>query len=146
MKNNESRFRFKLPGGWEDQTVFSFRGPSEDDMEHNLLLVIDRHLQYDDIEDYAVEKTMPLTESMPDLIVMKNEEVTVEGGNPCFEFVAKWIPSEDSTVIQKHVFVFSEGLGFHFSINFNKKTYKLLNLQLGQVIESILPGTYEPFE
>ena len=33
-------FQIDLPDGWEDQTIFTFRGPDDSGVQHNLVLII----------------------------------------------------------------------------------------------------------
>lgn len=143
---NNNYFRIDLPKGWEDQTVYVFRGPSEDGRDHNLMLMVDRHVQVEDICAYAHERIDPLMTTLQGVEPLKDEEVTVEGGNPAYEFVYKWIPSESFIGFQKYLFVFKDGLGFTFSICFSKKSLKLLGSQVNDIIETLLPGTYRPLE
>ena len=60
-----------------------------------------------------------------------------------WEFVYKWVPSENAVVIQKYVFVIRGDWGYTFSIQFSKKSYKKLSQQVTDIIEQLLPGTYE---
>jgi hypothetical protein len=142
----DNLFRIDLPQGWQDQTVYVFRGPEEDGREHNLMLMIDRFLQHDDIGAFAREKTQPIMDALQGVEALKDEEITLEGGNPTYEFVYKWVPSENYISFQKYLFVFCGGMGFTFSIGFSKKSLKLLNGQVNRIIESLLPGTFEPLE
>ena len=139
-------FQINLPLGWEDQTVYVFRGPEEDGREHNLMLMVDRHLQHEDISAFAREKTQPIIDALQGVEALKDEEITLEGGNPVYEYVYKWVPSENYISFQRYLFVFSEGMGFTFSIGFSKKSLKLLNGQVNGIIESLVPGTFEPLE
>ena len=142
----DNLFRIDLPLGWQDQTGYVFRGPEEDGREHNLMLMIDRFLQHDDIGSFAREKTQPIMDALQGVETLKDEEITLEGGNPVYEFVYKWVPSENYISFQKYLFVFCDGMGFTFSIGFSKKSLKLLNGQVNSIIESLLPGTFESLE
>ncbi|MBN1163425.1 MAG: DcrB-related protein, partial [Candidatus Krumholzibacteriota bacterium] len=143
MGSLHNQFRFDLPGEWEDQTVFVFRGPIIGESEHKLLVTIDRNPQQDDIREFARDRTSPLVDSLQGLEVLKDEEITLEDGNPAYEFVCKWIPSEEISIIKKYVFVFYDRMGFTFSCDFSKKSYKILGGQMSGIIESFLPGTYQ---
>jgi len=143
---NHDLFDINLPSGWEDQTVYVFRGPSEDGRDHNLMLMIDRHLQQEGIAAFAHEKIDPLMNSLQSVEPLKDEEITVEGGNPAYEFVYKWVPSENFIGFQKYLFIFKDGLGYTFSICFSKKSLKLLGSQVNEIIENLVPGTFEPLE
>ena len=107
----DNRFRFDLPKGWQDQTVYYFIGPEIDGTGHQMILTLDRNLQQDEIGSFARKKTGPIVSSLGGLEVMKDEEVTLEGGNPAYEFVCKWVPSDQMTVIKMFVFVFFDDIG-----------------------------------
>ena len=143
---NNNLFQINLPLGWEDQTVYVFRGPMEDGRDHNLMLMVDRHLQYDDVSAYARERMQPIIDALQGVETLKEEEITLEGGNPVYEYVYKWVPCDGYIAFQRYVFIFKNGMGFTFSIGYSKKTLKLLNSQVNKIIETLLPGTFEPLE
>jgi len=146
MGKDENRFQFDLPSGWEDQTVYFFRGPKVDEREHRLMLTIDRHLQESDVTAFARRRTRPIIDSLQGLEVLKDEETSRPGCYPSWEFVYRWIPSEEVKIYKKYVFVLRGGYGFSFEIEFSKMSYKMLGEQVKKVIEDLLPGTYEPRE
>jgi hypothetical protein len=146
MKKTQSRFEIALPTGWEDQTVYHFRGPDIDGTPHLIILTIDRHLQDDRIAVFAQDRMDPIEASLQGLEVLKKEEVTIEGGNPVFEFVYRWIPGEGIRMFQKYVFVTKDDMGFSFCGSFSKKSLKMLGGQMKELVDSLLPGTYEPLE
>jgi hypothetical protein len=139
-------FTFEIPSGWEDQTVYTFRGPKIDEHEHMLILNITRKLQHEDIYHFAREWIDPMVNTLQGLDILKEEEITIEDGNPAYEFVCRWTPADNVAVIKKYVFVFMYDMGFTFSCDFSKKSYKMLSGQLKDFIDSLLPGTYEPYE
>jgi hypothetical protein len=146
MTMEENRFRFDLPDGWEDQTVYHFRGPFEGEREHLLTLTLSRQVQHDDVASFAKEQTDPIVESMQGIDVIKDEEVTIENGNQAYEFVYRWMPAEGVTVFRKQVFVIKDRIGFMFSCEFSKKTLKTVGVGMRDAIEALVPGTYEPLE
>ena len=79
---DHSLFNFDLPIGWEDQTVYVFRGPSEDGRDHNLMLMIDRHLQQEDIGVFAHDKIDPLMNALQGVEPLKDEENNCRGRQP----------------------------------------------------------------
>lgn len=143
---NKDQFKFNLPPEWEDQTAYFFKGPDIDGQEHLLMLHLDRHLQQDDINDFARQRIAPITENLQGLEVLKDEEVTIEEGNPVYEFTCRWMPAEGISVLKKYIFVFYDNMGFTFNCDFSKKSYKMLSKQISSIIDSLLPGTYEPLE
>ncbi len=144
MKSN--RFLFDLPRGWEDQTVYIFEGPKEGNNEHRLVMYLDRQLQDADLISFARSKISPIVDNLSGVETLKDEEVTLEGCNPCYEFVYKWIMAENLAYFHKYIFVIKDGIGFTFSCRFTKATYKLLGHQMNDVVEALVPGTYEVVE
>jgi hypothetical protein len=146
MAEYENPFKLNLPKGWDDQTVYHFKGPDIDGQSHTLMLTIARRLADEDIEPFARDRINPIVENLQGLEVLKDEETTVEGCFPSHEFACRWIPGEGVQMIQRYVFVIAHGMGFTFSSTFSKKSHKLLGEQMKDVIESVLPGTYQPLE
>lgn len=144
MSYGSDRFNIPLPGGWEDQTVYFFRGPEIDGREHKLMMTVDRHPQKKNISEFAWQRTKPVIESLQGVEILKDEETTVPGCYPSYEFVYKWIPAEGIRLFRKCVFVLHGEYGFSFEIEFSKRTYKMLGGQVKKLIEGLLPETYEP--
>ena len=135
-------FNIELPGEWQDQSSYSFRGPEIDGFVHEITVNVDRFLQTDEVEEYAREKISPIVQSMNSIDVLKDQEITVEGGNPAYEFIFKWIPADDIKEIHNYLFVLKDQLGFMVLIRFNRKSYRMLKGQFKEVVDRILPGTY----
>jgi len=60
--------------------------------------------------------------------------------------VFKWVPGEGTKMFYKYVFVIKENIGHIFSARFTKKSIKTVGASLPDVIEALIPGTYEPLE
>ncbi len=146
MKKDETMFDIKLPQGWEDQTVYFFRGPSIDDREHKVMMTIDRLPQQDEISRFAAVRTRPIVENLQGVEVLKDEETTPAGCYPSYEFVYRWIPADGMKIVKKHIYVLHGRFGYCFEAEFTKKSYKMLGGQLKKLVESLLPGTYEPVD
>lgn len=138
-------FRLDLPDGWEDQTVHVFNGPTVDGTDHMLMVMVDRHLQTDDISDFALQKIRPITEAFPDIEIIKDEVVTRDGGNPTYEFVYKWYPGEKA-VYQKYIYIIADDLGFTMTCKFSKLTLKTVAAHMIDIVEELIPGTYRDLE
>jgi len=143
---NDNAFSFELPEGWEDQTVYYFRGPVEGDKEHLLMLVLNRQLQHEDVTSFAKEQINPITSGLQGIEVLKDEEITIDRGNQAYEFVYEWTPVEDVHIFKRYVFVLRSRIGFTFSCEFTKKSLKTVGAGMKDVIEALVPGTYTPLE
>lgn len=145
-RKNENRFKIDLPKGWRDQTVYHFVGPEDSGLEHSVRMTIDRGPVPPDIAQFARRRTQPIKDSLQSVEVLKDEDITEADCNPCWEFVYKWIPSDSRVMIQTTVFVITDTMGFVFESRFTKKTYQTIGRQIHEVIEALLPGTFEPTE
>ncbi|MCP4550265.1 MAG: DUF1795 domain-containing protein [bacterium] len=143
MTVKDNGFRFDLPAGWEDQTVYYFRGPRIDERDHQLMLVIDRNLQQTEIGEFARLRTQPIVETLQGVEILKDEETTIAGCYPSYDFVYRWIPVNGLKLFRRHIFVLRENQGYGFEIEFSKMSYKMLGRQVKTVVEKLLPGTYE---
>ncbi len=142
----KGRFAFDLPRGWADQTVYHFRGPEENEVEHLLMMTIDRNPQIENIEDYALSRTAALENTFPGMEVMVDKDISIPGGVPAYEYTFGWMPGDELKFIEKYVFAFKDGFAFTFYIRFEKGTHKTVGNQLKDAIEGILPGVYKPLE
>lgn len=143
-RNKNRDFTFELPKGWEDQTAYTFRGPTMGEVEHLLMLYLDRTGRHQAVRDLAQEHIDPIVKNVQGLEVLKDQEVTLDDGNPCYEFVAKWVPGDGVVILKRYVFVLAEDLGFAFVCDFSKKSFQELAGQMDDIIESLVPGTFEP--
>ncbi|MCK4574614.1 MAG: DcrB-related protein [candidate division Zixibacteria bacterium] len=144
--DNEMSFDIHLPSGWEDQTVYHFKGPEIDGRAHMLRLVVDRNLWHDNMASFVKDKRELLLETQQGIEVLKDQEVTIHNGNPVHELVYKWMIGEEKTAFCKYIFVMKDEMGFTFFTEFSKKSYKLLTGQVREIVENLLPGTYETQE
>lgn len=145
-KNTEQRFCYDLPKGWQDQTVYHFIGPEDSGLQHSVRMTIDRALPIREISRFARQRTQPITDSLQSVEVIKNEDTTVDGCHPSWEFIYKWFPAQDRIMIRSYLFVICGKMGFTFEAQFTKRTYGTVGLQLRQVVDALLPGTFEPLE
>ncbi|MBD3257311.1 DUF1795 domain-containing protein [candidate division GN15 bacterium] len=145
-KRANKRFCYELPKGWQDQTVYNFIGPEDSGIQHSVRMIIDRHLLVKEISRFARQRTQPIEDSLQSVEVLKNEETTVEGCHPSWEFIYKWVLAEDRVMIQTYIFVICEKMGFTFEARFTKRTFNTVGRQLHEVVEALLPGTFEPLE
>ena len=140
-------FKIELPReDWEDQTVYAFKAPRVADTDHWVLMTIDRQLRQDTVEKFAKEKIKAIAGSLQSVEVLKDQEVTLKKGNPVYEYVIKGVIGHQLSRYRKYVFVFYDNRGFTINTEFTKKSYKLLNPQLKELIEYFFPGTYKPLE
>ena len=145
-KPRKNRFSFDLPKGWQDQTVYNFVGPQDSGVQHSVRMTVDRMLIEKEINRFAAIKAQPIRDMLQSVEVLRDEETTVNGCHPSYEFVYKMTISDSRAMIHSCVLVIAEGMGFCFEARFTSKSYKTVGLQLRGVVDAVLPGTFEPLD
>lgn len=139
MPRFSNQFSVELPGEWKDVTTYQFMGPEDGGVQHMLNLSIDPEPDEDVLYDYAQEFFAQAMETMPGAEVLKEEEKTLENGRTVYEFVVKWIPSDDNIIYRKIVCMLFENKGYIFIANFSKKTIKTIGIEVDGIIQSLMP-------
>ena len=140
MSSSSNPFSISFPEGWEDQTIYTFKGPEDSGVHHMLTLVIDRSAGDAELSEYARERIENTMNTLQGAEILKDEEKSLSNGDRIYECVYKWIPSEDNVIIQKQVFAIKNGNGYTFTSNFSKKTIKTIGVEVDRIISSILSG------
>ncbi|MDX9857479.1 MAG: DcrB-related protein [candidate division Zixibacteria bacterium] len=132
------RLAFDLPGGWQDQTVYRFKGPDDGDTEHAVTLVVDREAGDTPADRYTRVRIDTALETLQPSETVKDEAITLSNGMAAYEAVLKWVPVDDQVIFHKMVYVVRNGIGYTFTGNFTKKTIKTVALDMDRLITSIL--------
>jgi hypothetical protein len=129
-------FELNLPDGWKETTVYTYQGPDDSGVQHNITLVVDREPAAPDLKTYAAERRSQLLATLQGIDILKEEERTMESGYPAYELVYKWIPVEGSVVYQKVLFMLVGRVVCTFSGNFSKKTVKTIGVEFDRIASS----------
>ena len=136
VEQNQNRFRIALPSGWEDQTVYTFKGPDDSGVQHNLVLIIDDEAGGIDQRAYAKSRLESIKDTLSGFELMGERERILKSGKTAYEIVYKWLPSPDKTLIQKQVFTIIAGKAYNFTSSFSKKTIHTIGMQVDEIIDS----------
>jgi hypothetical protein len=139
MNNKINQFQMNLYDGWEDQSVYTFKGPDEGGVKHNLLLNIDRDISGIDLTEYAEQKIEGLQEGLQGMEIVNQGEKQLKNGIPAYEVVFKWIPTPDNILFQKQVYLVVDNKGYTFTASFSKKTLKTIGNEVDAMINSFKP-------
>ena len=138
--SEQTRFHIKLPDGWENQTIYTYAGPDEDDNPHIMTLAVDPYAGDVPLDEYAAEHLDLLAGSLPGFELLKDEDRVLPGGRQVHEYLIKWIPGEDTIRFRKQFFLINSEVGYSFSANFTKKTLKTVGTQMEQIVGTFQPG------
>jgi len=136
LEINRGLYSMNLPEGWEDQTVYTFKGPDDSGVQHNLVLIIDTEYSGIDLPTYAKLRLDSIKGSLPGFELMGARGKELKSGHPAYEIVYKWVPGEGKIIIQKQVFTIIGGKAYNFTSSFSKKTIKTIGVQVDDIIDS----------
>lgn len=130
-----------LPRAWKDKTFYLFTGPVEDDIQHNVTLVIDEEVPVDSLGDYVDWQLLTLEAELGGFWLLKRNAVTLHNGIPACRLIYRWAPSEHLTLYQEQLFVLYKQTGYKLASSFTKKTRKSLGPMVEQVMLSFDPSS-----
>lgn len=139
MSLSLAQFNIELPDDWEDQTVFTFKGPEENGIQHNLVLIIDNDPQDFDLQDYARLRLDSVKDTLPGFELMGEQEKIMKSGLNAYEIVYKWSPADDKIIFQKQVYIIMDHKAYNFTSSFSKKTIKTIGIKVDEIIDSFTP-------
>lgn len=135
-----SRFKIDLPDGWEDQTMYTYKGPDDSGVQHNLVLMIDSESEGIDLNSYAELRIESLKSTLSGFELMGQREKKLKSGHVAYEIVYKWAPGADKILVQKQVFTMIGEKTYNFTASFSKKTIQTIGSQVDAIIDSFAPA------
>jgi hypothetical protein len=133
-------FQLTLPDTWKETTVYTFEGPHDSGVQHNLVLVIDPNVpEKIELAEYAKMQFGTNKEVLPGFALINESEKRLSGGQQAYEIVYKYAPSDDQVLFQKQVFLIIEEKGYIFTSTFSKKTLQTIAVEVDQIIANFRP-------
>ena len=133
-------FRISFPDNWQDQTLYSFKGPEDSGIQHGLVLSVDKDPCTGDLVRYAKERIALIGNTLTGIEFLKEEPKSLVSGLPAYESVYKWAPCEGKVLWQKQVWIMAEGAIYNFAASFSKKTFKTIGQEVDEIINSFAVG------
>ncbi len=136
---NVNKFSVSQPDGWNDITIYTFAGPLDDDIQHNIIIQIDDNVKFDSLEEYADMQTSSLERDLNSCRILNYDEIALANGIPAYRAIFRWQPTDELLLYQEQIFVLVDNTGYRLTATFTRKTRKTL----GPLVESIL-RSFEP--
>ena len=137
-----NRFSMKIPPEWEENTVYTYEGPLEDGIKHNILINIDNNVEITNLEKYADMQIRATENELQGYHELKRECTKLDNEHPAYEWVYKWCPLENTTIYQKVLFILSSTTGYILTASFSKKTFKMMGSEVDRILKSFtIPQT-----
>ena len=139
MPKTNSLFQLTFPDeGWKETTVYTFEGPHDSGVQHNLVLVIDPFIKKNiELAEYAHAQIVSTRQVMPGFEMVNEREIKMHDGTLAYEIVYKYMPAEGIVLFQKQIFMRLDDKAFIFSATFSKKTLATLGQQVDSIIASL---------
>lgn len=128
-----------LPSGWIDQTVYTFKGPDDGGVQHNLVVMVDSESRPTDIIEYAKQRIQALTQILSGFELLGEQPKKLKSGFDAYEAIYKWIPTEGKIIFQKQVYLIAYGVAYNFTASFSKKTLRTIGVEVDAIIDSFKP-------
>jgi hypothetical protein len=130
------RFSLKFSEEWKDTSVYTFEGPEEDGIKHNIYVTIENLLEISDLERYADMQINALESELQGYHELKRGPVMLSNQLPGYELVYKWCPVEDREVYQRAIYILHNKTGYILTATFSKKTWKTRGPEVDKILMS----------
>lgn len=122
---------------WEDKTIYTLTGPVTDDIQHNVILTIDREPASDNVIDYADLQITTLEKELKSCMLLKRGETKLTNGTDAYEAVFSWYPTDELRIYQHQIFVLEEKVAYKMTASFTKKTRKTIGPSVERMMLSL---------
>lgn len=134
-----NQFQLVFPDGWKETTVYTFEGPHDNGVQHNLVMVIDPFVTEEtDLFEYAHAQLDGPKNVLPGFEFVSEGQKSFSDGSPFFEIVYKYSPAEEIVLYQKQVYVIKkmgkDFKGIVFSATFSKKSLPTIGAEVDAII------------
>ena len=131
-------FKLTLPSGWKETTVYTFEGPYDSGVQHNLVLSILPELPENVALAQYVQSQMEVSaESLPGFELISEKELTVTDIQAGYETVFRYQPSDDVRYMQKQWYFVIKDKIYLFTATFSKKTLKTIGTEVETIVRSL---------
>jgi len=131
-----NRFMLRLTTEWKDNTVYTYEGPQEDGIKHNILVTIENQVNISDLERYADMQIKSVEAELQGYHELKRGPVMLSNQLPGYELVYKWCPVEDREVYQRAIYILHRKTGYILTATFSKKTWKTRGPEVDKILRS----------
>lgn len=107
---------------WEDKTIYTLTGPVTDDIQHNVIITVDKDPAADNVLEYADLQISTLEKELKSCLLLKRGEIKLTNGTGAYEAIYSWYPTDELRIYQHQIFVLVEKTAYKMTASFTKKT------------------------
>lgn len=132
------QFSILLPEGWKETTCYTFEGPHDSGVQHNLVLSIIGPIDPKaNLPRLAKELLRDSAELLPGFELISERELRLQSSLPMHEVVYRYTPSDGQTLFQKQYFVIAGEKAFIFTSTFSKKTLQTVAIEVDRIVATL---------
>jgi hypothetical protein len=125
---------------WKETTTYTFEGPNDSGVQHNLVLVILDRPKDIPLKEYAKAQCDVSTHLLPGFDYVEERENTLPSGVKTYEIIYKYIPADGVILFQKQWHMFIDNKMYIFTSTFSKKTLGTIANDVAQIVASLRVG------
>jgi hypothetical protein len=133
-------FGMTLADGWKNETVYTYKGPDDGGVQHNLVVMIDDEIDTKDLQYYAQQRIQAMKDTLQGFELLAENPRKLKSGLDAYDVVFKWAPGAGKVIFQKQVYIISGEKGYNFTASFSKQTLKTIGNDVDAMIDSFMPG------
>lgn len=129
-------FTIERPEEWKQNTVHLLLGPVQDRVQHNIIVTVDEDLDCKLLSDYAEMQVSALEQQLIGYRLLKREDISLTNGTPAHKIIFRWDPTDQFSIYQEQIYVFSNGMGYKITASFSRKTRKIYGKEIERIMLS----------
>lgn len=123
---------------WKETTTYTFEGPNDSGVQHNLVLVIlDSIPKNAQLGEYAKAQCDMSTHMLPGFEYIEEKENELPSGVSTYEIIYKYIPADGVVLFQKQWYMFIDKKAYVFTSTFSKKTLSTIANDVAEIVASL---------
>ncbi len=132
-------FTIEKPERWLDRIIYTFTGPMENGIQHNIMIAVEENNPFNTLLDYADWHIHSLEAELKECRLLKKDKKVLNNGFPAYEAIFSWYPEENLKIIQQQIFTLANNTGFKLTASFTEETHKTLGPVVEQMMLSFNP-------
>lgn len=124
--------------GWKETTTYTFEGPCEGGVQHNLVLVVlDDFPRSAELKEWAKAQCDVSGALLPGFDYVDERESELPSGVRTYEIIYKYIPAEGVVLFQKQWYMIIGAKAYVFTSTFSKKTLSTIANDVARIVASL---------
>lgn len=136
-------FELTLPdASWDNQSDYTFSGPSVDDMTHEISIAITDVEDVENVTDFAAEQMEALKNELDDCRPLFDDAIELTCGHPAHRAIFVQCPTDGERVYYEQIYTLDAENGYTLTALFTPTSRKQIGEAVENVMRSFRPAAY----